>query len=97
MQDFVFVSNKQTNKQQNNRNLDMWRNLITNQLRNENHNTNKARYECSICFRIVISLLNKPISLHTKFAAVAHLAEGQYVRATENRVKFLTLGTELLE
>lgn len=31
------------------------------------------------------------MSLHTKFAAVAHQAEGQFSGAAENWMKFLTL------
>ena len=41
--------------------------------------------------RILICLLDVSISLHTKLAAVAHLAEGQILRATGNWVKFLIL------
>jgi len=38
-----------------------------------------------------ICLLNVSVSLQTKFAAVAYLAEGQMVRAAENRVRFRIL------
>jgi hypothetical protein len=34
-------------------------------------------------------VLNTSISFYIKFAAVAHLADGQFLRAKENRVKFL--------
>jgi hypothetical protein len=34
-------------------------------------------------------LLNVSLSLHTKFAAVAHLAGGEFLRATENMIKFV--------
>jgi len=36
------------------------------------------------------------ISLHTKFAAVAFLVEGQFLPAMENRVKFLILWHRIL-
>jgi hypothetical protein len=39
-----------------------------------------------------IFLLNVSVSLQTKFAAVAYLAEGQILRASENRVRFQILG-----
>jgi hypothetical protein len=43
------------------------------------------------CFKYLIFLLNISGSLHTKFAAVAHLAEGQFLCARETWVKFLIL------
>jgi len=38
-----------------------------------------------------ICLLNVSVSLQTKFAAVAYLAEGPILRASENRVRFRIL------
>jgi hypothetical protein len=37
-----------------------------------------------ICFRDLIFLQNTCMSLHTKFAAFAHLAEWHFLRATDN-------------
>jgi len=42
-----------------------------------------------------ICFLNVSLSLQTKFAAVAYLAEGQMLRASENRVRFRNYETEL--
>jgi hypothetical protein len=36
-------------------------------------------------------LLSAAIPLHTKLAAVAHPAEGQFLHVAENMVKFVTL------
>jgi len=50
-------------------------------------------YQGRICFKDLTGLLNTHISLllYAKFAAVAYLAEGQYLHATEDQVKFLIL------
>jgi hypothetical protein len=42
-------------------------------------------------FKNLSCLLNVSKLSHKKFAAVAHLPEGQFLWATENRVKFLIL------
>jgi len=44
-----------------------------------------------ISFKDLIGLLNISMLLQTKFVAVVHLAEGQFLRAIENWVKFLIL------
>jgi hypothetical protein len=48
-------------------------------------------YQGRIHFKDLTGLQNTHISLllHTKFAAVAYLAEGQYLHAKEEWVKFL--------
>jgi hypothetical protein len=53
----------------------------------------KTIYWCKICLRILIIPLHTyiHISLHTKFAALVCLEEGQLLPAMENRVKFLIL------
>jgi len=49
-----------------------------------------------ISFKDLIGLPNISMLLQTKFVAVVHLEEGQFLRATENWVKFLILQEGIL-
>jgi hypothetical protein len=53
-------------------------------------------YQCKTCYSDLISLLKMSTSLHIKFAAFAHLEEGEIERRAENRVKSRVLRYETL-
>jgi len=51
---------------------------------------------CQICFQDLIGFVNVSVLLHTNFAAVTNLEEGQFLHAVENWVIFLVLQEGIL-